>query len=93
MLPIRVEISWRKSRVLLQVSLLMAAASLNSAMQLGTVKYSGSAIRVGCCLAAFRIWVLAADKLSSRLGRMAMWSTLTFTFVPLVVLLLWWRVF
>ena len=41
-------------------------ASVKSAMQFGTVKYSGRAIRAGFCFAALRTAVLAAVRLSSK---------------------------
>ena len=87
MLPINAEISWRKSRVLSHVSFEIFGASVKSAMQLGTVKYSGRLIRAGFCVAAFRIAVLAAVRFSSSVRRISMWSTLTFNVGPCLVVL------
>jgi hypothetical protein len=53
-------------------------ASVKSAMQFGTVKYSGRAIMDGFFSAALRTATLAAVKLSSSVSRISMWSMLTF---------------
>jgi hypothetical protein len=56
----------------------MFDASMKSAMQFGTVKYSGRAIRAGFCLAAFWIAILAAVILLCRESRIFMWRRLVF---------------
>ena len=78
MSPILFDVSWRKVRVLLQVCLLIFWASVKSAMQLGTVKYSGRAISAGFCFAALRTAVLAAIRFCSKVLRISMCRMLTF---------------
>ena len=51
---------------------------MKSAMQLGTVKYSGRAIIAGFCFAAFSTAALAAAMFASRVLRISIWSRLTF---------------
>jgi hypothetical protein len=60
------------------VSCEIFGALVKSAMQFGTVKYSGRAIMAGFCSADLRTAVLAAVKLSFSVSRISMWSMLTF---------------
>ena len=78
MSPMTLEIPLRKVLVLAAVCLLIFGALVKSAIQLGTVKYSGRAINAGFSFAALRTAVLAAVRLSSIVSRISMWSMLTF---------------
>ena len=83
MSPIRSDFSCRKFRVSLQVSRDIFCASVKSAMQFGTVKYSGRAIIAGFCFAALSTAASAAPMLASSELRTSMWSRLTFNLDPL----------
>ena len=85
MSPISLDTSFSKRSVLVQVFCEIFLASVKSPMQLGTVKYSGRAIKAGFSLAAFWTAVLAAVRLSSRVLRIRMWSMLAFKFLGLGV--------
>jgi hypothetical protein len=55
-------------------------ASVKSAMQLGTVKYSGKAIKAGFWFEASITAASAAAMLSIKVLRIFMWSKLTFIY-------------